>query len=167
MPGWHLRPWRRGDEPALVRHANNPKVAAFLRDSFPHPYTPQDARTWVDHCQQQDPPREYAITAPEGAVGSVGLIAFEDIHRCGAEIGYWLGEAYWGRGIATAALVVLSEWAFSRLGLARLQAGVIEGNTASTRVLEKAGYTLEARLKRAVIKRGEIRDLLLYARVRE
>jgi len=165
---FRLRCWRRGDEPALVRHANNRKVAAQLRDLFPQPYTPTDARRWVDHARDVDPQTNLAIVTPgDEAIGSVGLIVGTDIFRRTAEIGYWVAEPFWGRGIATRAVRVFSEDAFVRLDLLRLFAQVFAPNRASARVLEKAGYTLEGRLRNGAIKGGKVLDTLLYARVRE
>ncbi|HRC85367.1 MAG TPA: GNAT family N-acetyltransferase [Thermoanaerobaculia bacterium] len=163
---WRIRPWRRGDEPSLVRYANNARVSAFLRDAFPHPYTPADARFWIDSCLEQERPTHFAIASATEVIGSVGLTVLPDIFHRSAEIGYWLGEPFWGRGIATRALSALSAWAFEELELLRLQAGVFANNPASARVLEKAGYHLEARLVRAVVKRSEVLDLLLFARLK-
>ena len=88
------------------------------------------------------------------------------MHRLGAEIGYWVGEPFWGKGIATAAAIRATEYGFATLGLVRIQAMVFEWNTASARVLEKAGYVLEGRMRRSIIKDGRIADSLLYARIR-
>ena len=162
-----LRFWRRGDETSLMRHADNPLIARNLRDRFPHPYTPQDACEWVDHTLAEDPPLNLAIVVSGEAVGGIGIIPGSDIHRRSAEIGYWLGEAFWGRGIATAAVKAASQWAFENYDLNRLWASVFEHNAASARVLVKAGYQFEAQLRGAAIKEGRTLDELLYALVRE
>jgi RimJ/RimL family protein N-acetyltransferase len=100
-------------------------------------------------------------------VGGVGLEPMADVYRLTATVGYWLGEPFWGRGFATQALRALSAYAFSTFDLHRLEAAVFGWNLASARVLEKAGYSLEGRLRRSVIKDGRIADSLLYARLRE
>ena len=93
-----LRPWREGDEPSLVRHANNYEVWRRLRDRFPHPYTHADAEQWIAFVQRQDPHTQFAIEVRGEATGGIGLEVGSDIERRTAEIGYWLGEAFWGRG---------------------------------------------------------------------
>ena len=161
-----IRPFRKGDEPELWRHADDPDVARNLRDRFPSPYTLTDAEGWVRETLEQRPLTNFAITVDDRVVGAVGFMVGQDIHRRSAEIGYWLGRAYWGRGLATEALIAVSEHAFARHDLARLYAGVLPWNPASERVLVKAGYTLEARMRSAATKGGHTVDELLYARVR-
>ncbi len=161
-----LRPWREGDEPALVRHANNRHVWINLVDLFPHPYTLADAKWWIGTGSRMEERVAFAIVVDGEAVGGIGLERSRDVYRGTAEVGYWLGEAYWGRGIAPQALLAVTEWAFATQDLVRLEAGVFEWNPASARVLEKAGYTLEARNRKAVTKDGRTIDRLLYARLR-
>lgn len=164
----HLRPWRRGDEPSLVRYANNPKIAAQLRDLFPSPYTPADARDWVDRASLRGSrPTNLAVVRGGEAIGGVGIVPYEDVHRHSAEIGYWLGEPFWGRGIATRAVEAMSRYAFERFDLVRLAALVFDTNPASARVLEKCGYRFEGRLVAAGTKNGRTLDLLSYGLVRE
>ena len=162
-----LRYWRRGDEESLVRHADNYDIWRNLRDRFPHPYTSADARAWIDHTLDEDPPLNLAIIVNNEAVGGIGIIPSDDIHRRSAEIGYWLGEEFWGRGIATEAVKAASQWAFESYDLNRLWAGVFAHNAASARVLVKAGFQFEARLRQAVTKEGRTMDELIYALVRE
>lgn len=165
---FRLRPWRRGDEPALVKYANNPRVAANLRDRFPHPYTPADAREWIDRAaKQKEPLVNFAIAGAKEAIGGIGIIPGEDVHRRSAELGYWLGEPFWGRGIATCAVTAMTGYAFAHFDLVRLGAWVFDGNGASARVLEKAGYRYEGRLRQAAVKNGQVFDVLLYGMVRE
>ena len=162
-----LRPWQRGDSEALVEHANNRRIWQNLRDAFPHPYTADDGDRWLAVADKFDPPRNFAIVVDGQAVGGIGLVLKDDVYARSAEIGYWLGEAFWGRGIATAAVRVTTDYAFARFDLTRLYAGVFAWNTASTRVLEKAGYSFEARLRNAITKDGRTCDELVYAVVRE
>jgi RimJ/RimL family protein N-acetyltransferase len=158
-----LRPWAAGDEPSLVRHANNYKIWRNLRDGFPHPYTLADAEQWISFAQQKSPQTLFAVEVGGEAIGSVGLFPKSDIERLSAEIGYWIGEAIWGKGIATAAVRTLSSYGFRELGLTRIYAVPLDSNPASIRVLEKAGYVREGMMRRSAIKEGIILDQVLYA----
>jgi len=162
-----LRPWQRGDEEALVRHANNRNIWRNLTDRFPYPYTVADARAWVRQCSTAEgPPRHLAIVFDREPIGGTGFERLADLARLTAEIGYWLGEPHWGRGLATEALRLTSDYAFAQFDFVRLQAGVLDWNPRSRRVLEKAGYHLEARLAKAVYKDGQTIDSWLYVRLR-
>jgi RimJ/RimL family protein N-acetyltransferase len=159
-----LRPCFNGDESDIVRHANNPNVGRHLRDLFPQPYTHKDARDWVAHCAKQSPPHNLAITVDDRFIGGIGLSRGADIHRISAEVGYWLGEEFWGRGIAACALRGFTEYAFSTFPyLNRLFAYVDEDHPPSIRVLEKSAFRREGQLLGAAIKQGQIRDQFLYA----
>lgn len=160
-----LRPWREGDQAALVRHANNRAVWRHLLDPFPHPYTRADADAWIASCQQAPADTRFAIEVEGEAAGAIEVELKEGAFRKTATMGYWLGEVHWGRGIATAAVRAVTDWAFDAHALVRIQAGVFEGNPASARVLEKAGYQLEGRLRKSVMKEGRLLDRLLYARL--
>jgi len=161
-----IRDWRTGDEDPLAVHANNVNVWRNLRDSFPHPYTREHARNWIESASASHNPTHFAIVVAGAAAGGIGYTLKHDICRRSAEVGYWLGEAFWGRGIVTEALMAISEYAFARHDLCRLYALVFEWNPASMRVLEKAGYEREARLKRGITKDGHTIDGFLYARLR-
>lgn len=161
-----IRSWRTTDEDSLVRHANDRAVWINLRDRFPHPYTADDARAWLRHVAETTPETAFAIDVEREAVGGVGITLNTDVFRRSAEIGYWLGRSFWVRGIATAVVRALTDWAFANFDLCRLDAGVFEWNPASARVLEKAGYSLEGRLRRSVTKDGRTIDQFLYAIVR-
>jgi RimJ/RimL family protein N-acetyltransferase len=161
-----VRSWRPGDATALVAHANNRKVWLNLRDRFPHPYTARDARSFLKSVIGARVETSFAIEVDGAAVGGIGFHVQSDVERIGAEIGYWLGEAYWGRGIATAAVRAVTEHALATPGLWRVFALPFADNRASARVLEKAGFTVEGRLRSSAIKDGRILDQLLYARIR-
>ena len=165
--GWVLRPWREGDEPALAKYANNRNIWINLKDVFPHPYTMEDAAWWVQAQKDREPPTDLAIADADEAIGAIGLRLQGDVYRRTAEVGYWLGEPFWGQGIATHALQAFAEYAFTTFDLVRLQAFVKEWNPASARVLEKCGFALEGRLRKNVTKDGKTVDQLLYALVRE
>jgi RimJ/RimL family protein N-acetyltransferase len=162
-----LRPWREGDEESLVRHANNRKVWINLRDHFPHPYTMADARAWIGRCVAASrPPTSLAVEYAGEAIGGAGLLPMADVARFTAEVGYWLGEAHWGRGFATEALRRLTLYAFESFQYERLEAWVFATNPASARVLEKAGYEHEATLRRSAFKDGHFLDCHVYVRLR-
>jgi RimJ/RimL family protein N-acetyltransferase len=161
-----IREWRPGDEESLVRHANNRNVSRNLRDAFPYPYTLADARSWIETAATADPLTSFAIEVDGAAVGGIGIVLKDDIYRRSAEIGYWLGEDFWGQGIATEAVSVMTDYAFSTWDLCRIWAGIFEWNHGSGRVLEKAGYQFEGRLRQAVTKDGETIDELIFAIVR-
>jgi ribosomal-protein-alanine N-acetyltransferase len=158
-----IRPWKEGDEPSLVRHANNYEVWRHLRDRFPHPYTKEDAEQWIAFAQRQDPQTIFAIEVDGEAVGGIALELGNDVERCSAEIGYWLGEAFWGRGIATAAVRALTGYGFEAFGLTRVFAVPFATSPASMRVLEKCGYVREGTMRRSAIKEGVVLDQVLYA----
>jgi RimJ/RimL family protein N-acetyltransferase len=162
-----LRSWRRGDEDSLVIHADNYKIWRNVRDRFPHPYTLEDARSWIEYAGVEDPPTNFAIVVNGSAVGGIGLILQTDIYHRSAEIGYWLGEEFWGRGIVSDAARAVSDWAFNNFDICRIYAGVLEWNPASMRVLEKAGFQFEARLRQAVTKEGRTMDDFIYAKIRD
>lgn len=161
-----VRPWAETDVEALARHANNRKVSIHLRDRFPFPYTPEHARKFLEWLGQQDSVSVWAIEVAGEAAGGIGIEQKTDVERVSAEIGYWLGESCWGRGIVTEALCAVTAEAFRRFELRRIYALPFADNPASVRVLEKAGYVLEGRLRQSAIKDGQIRDQLLYATYR-
>jgi ribosomal-protein-alanine N-acetyltransferase len=158
-----VRSWRLGDADAIARHANNHKIWLNLRDAFPYPYTVQDAREFIKSVKDRTPETTFTIAVNGEAAGSVGFVLRHDVERVSAEIGYWLAEPFWGRGIATEALVAMTGYTIATHHLTRLYALPFAWNAASCRVLEKAGYILEARLRRSAIKNGVITDQLQYA----
>jgi RimJ/RimL family protein N-acetyltransferase len=162
-----IRSWRSEDAEAIVRHANNSKVWRNVRDRFPHPYTLPHAHAFIRRAKTVQPERVFAIVAGDEVAGGIGLELKEDVYAGTAEIGFWLGEAFWGRGIVTEAVRAVTEHGFSELGLRRIYATVFEWNPASARVLEKCGYALEGRMRKNVLKDGRVIDELLYARVRD
>ena len=163
-----VRPWRATDVDLLVRHANNIKIASQLRDRFPHPYTRADAEQFLQiatHVAYGG--SVLAIEVDGQAAGGVGITLGTDVERYSAEVGYWLGEAYWGRGIVTEAVMLLTSHAFERMNLLRLFALPFADNTRSVRVLEKGGYGREGLLRSSAVKYGKPRDQYVYARVND
>lgn len=160
-----VRAWKKSDSASLVRHANNINVAKNLRDAFPHPYTKADASTFLKRSLASDDPTNLAIDVGGEAVGAVGYVPGRDVERFSAEIGYWLGEEFWGRGITTEAVQLVTDHAFAQLNFLRLFALPFADNAASIRVLEKAGYAREAVLRSSSVKYGEVKDQMLYANI--
>jgi ribosomal-protein-alanine N-acetyltransferase len=158
-----VRSWRPADVESLVRYANNRQIWLNLRDRFPSPYTRRDGREFIRHVLRHPPETAFAIAVGDEAVGGIGFIVQADVERVSAEIGYWLGEPFWGRGIVTEALVAVTRYALGVHGLTRIYAVPFASNVGSCRVLEKAGYVLEARLHRSAIKDGQIVDQCQYA----
>jgi [ribosomal protein S5]-alanine N-acetyltransferase len=161
-----IRPWTETDADSLQRHANNRHVSIHLRDRFPFPYEMEQARTFLGWIAMQRSPTVWAIEVNGEAVGGIGIELHTDVERVSAEIGYWLGEAMWGRGIATEALKAVTAEAFKRFDITRLYALPFADHAASVRVLEKAGYVREGHLRRSAIKDGKVRDQLLFAAYR-
>ena len=162
---WQVRSLRAEDAESLERYANNRNVSRNLRDRFPFPYTLADARAWLEEAMGRSPELDFAIASASEVIGGIGLTLGSDVYRRSAEVGYWLGEPFWGRGIATAALQAVTEYAFAQHDIVRVEAAVFESNPASARVLEKAGYVLEGRLRKSVTKDGLMLDELMYARI--
>ena len=162
----NIRPWTAGDADVLVKYGNNRNVSRNLTDAFPFPYTMASAQAFLGLVAAQDPTTFFAIATAEEAIGGIGVMLRADVHRLTAEIGYWLAEPFWGRGIITEALTRFTDFAFERFRLVRIYAEPYATNTASCRVLEKSGYQLEGRLRKSVIKDGQILYQLLYAGVR-
>jgi len=167
IAGAEVRTWQEHDLEPLVRVANNRDVARNLRDRFPHPYQAVDGLGFLHWVAQQPVESVWAIALDGSVVGGIGLQLGHDIERVSAEIGYWLGQPFWGRGLATAALRAVTDFAFAKFELTRLFAVPFESNSASIRVLEKAGYVLEGRLRQSAIKYGEVMDQRLYAAYRD
>ena len=161
-----IRSWRKSDLDALVRHANNPKIASNLRDQFPHPYTRRDGIDYLEFVREQKPERNFALQYEGEAIGGLGFQLGLDISRISAEMGYWLSESFWGRGFASRAAKAASDWAFEQYKLTRVFALVFSHNAASVRVLENAGFQREGIMRRSALKNGVVLDQFLYAKVR-
>jgi ribosomal-protein-alanine N-acetyltransferase len=158
-----LRPWEINDLESLVQHANNFNVAKFLTDAFPHPYAIDDGKAFIEFANNGKPVRIFAIDVNGQAVGGIGIHLQSDIHKKNAELGYWLAEPFWGRGIVTKAIGEMVDFAFKTFDINRVFARPFGTNRASQRVLEKAGFTLEARIEKSLFKNGEFIDELTYS----
>lgn len=166
--GITLRKWDLADAPAVAEYANNPKIASQLRDGFPHPYSIRDANNFIQSAIINDTSaRLFAIDLDGEAIGSIGAMFKEDIYRLNVEIGYWLAEQYWGKGITTTAIRLITRWIFDKnIDIERIYAEPFADNAGSRRVLEKAGYMHEATFKRNVVKNGLIKDSMIYSLLR-
>jgi RimJ/RimL family protein N-acetyltransferase len=158
-----VRSWEARDLASMVRHANDRRVWINLRDRFPHPYTTRHGATFLQKVIGAIPETTFAIAVDGEAAGGIGFMLHDDIERVSAEIGYWLGEAHWGRGICTEAVRAVTAYAIGEHELTRMYAVPFTHNIASCRVLEKAGYVREGTMHRSAIKDGTICDQYLYA----
>jgi [ribosomal protein S5]-alanine N-acetyltransferase len=158
-----LRPWTMDDLDNLVKFAGNKKIADNLTDAFPHPYFRENGIAYITTFMDDNPARVFAIEAEGIACGSIGVFPQTDIHRKNAEMGYWLAEEYWGRGIMTEAVKRMIEHGFKSFDINRIFARPFSTNIASQRVLEKAGMKLEARFEKSLFKNGKFLDELIYS----
>lgn len=166
LPGWTLRAWRPDDAESLALHANNRAVWRNMSDRFPHPYTLEIARAWVAHGHIDFGGDNFAIAVDDEAVGGAGIIQGEGQFCCNVEIGYWLGEPFWGRGVVTDVARALTALAFVLPGVTRVFAGVHADNLASMRVLQKNGFAREGVLRKSAMKDGAAIDRVLWAKIR-
>lgn len=158
-----LRPWLPEDQDSLTLQANNPNIARFMTDQFPHPFTAEKAAAFIERAGQNTPPTILAIDLNGMAVGGIGLHPGSDVYRNNAEMGYWLGEDFWGKGIITAAIKAMVQYGFSTLPVQRIYARPYGNNPASQKALLKAGFTLEARLEKTILKNEEELDEWILA----
>jgi [ribosomal protein S5]-alanine N-acetyltransferase len=163
-----LKPWTIGDAPQLALIADNKKIADNLRDGLPQPYSIKDAKNWLNIVlPENNPPRFFAVKIENEIVGSLGITTKTDIYRKNIEIGYFISEKHWGKGIASRAIKAATSYAFSEFDIVRVYAETFSDNTGSRRALEKAGFRLEAYLKRNIIKNDVIKDSCIYSILRE
>lgn len=167
LSGWTLRAWREDDAEPLVLHADNLRVWRNMSDAFPNPYTTEVARHWVTRGHLEFGGDHWAIALHDVAVGGCGIHPGEGAARCSCEIGYWLGEPFWGRGVVTRVVHILTAQAFARADVTRVFAKVHADNPASMHVLEKCGYGREGLMRKSVLKAGVPIDLVSYAKIRE
>ena len=160
-----LRSFEESDVKRMIELANNENISRNLRDGFPHPYTKKHAKEFIDKCRALEPQTVFAIEYLGEYVGNIGLVKGNDVYRKSAEVGYFIGEEYWGKGIATAALALACEYAFTTLDVVRVHAGVYEHNLASQRVLEKCGFVKEGVFKKAVYKKDNFLNEVRFAKL--
>jgi [ribosomal protein S5]-alanine N-acetyltransferase len=158
-----LRPLRVKDANDLAQHANNPSVANNLTDQFPHPYKLDNAVHFINKMIQSAPPHVLCIEVDGSLVGAIGIHAQDDVWRNNAELGYWLAEPFWGKGIMTEAIKNIVEYGFQNFEINRIFARPFGRNIASQRALEKAGFQHEVTLKGTIIKNDQVEDEVIYA----
>jgi [ribosomal protein S5]-alanine N-acetyltransferase len=156
-----LRALQESDALRLAELANNEKIGVNLRDGFPFPYTIDDARSFINQFMHSG--TIFAIEYRGEYVGNIGLTPCNNVYRKSAEIGYFIGEPYWNKGIATLAVKIISDFGFRELGLARIHTGVYEYNPASQRVLEKCGFIREGIFRKAIFKKGKLWNEIRFA----
>ena len=153
-----LRELHLSDKSQLAKLANNKKIWDNLRDSFPYPYSKKDAELFINLTIEENPKQNFAIDYAGDLCGVIGLIIKNDIYSNSAEIGYWIGESFWGKGIATTAIELITNYGFEDLKLNRIYAGVFEFNNLSMKALENNGYKKEGIFKKAVLKNAKFLD---------
>lgn len=160
-----LRHFEEKDIHPVALLCNNKKIWDNVRDFLPFPYTEKHARKFIRTCQAENPQVTFAIEYKGDFAGCIGLVKQTDIHKLTAEVGYWIGEPYWGLGIATRSVNLIVEYGFDQLGLVRIFTGVFDFNKASQRVLEKAGFKLEGIFEKNVLKNGRILNEYRYGKI--
>ena len=163
-----IREWRMEDQHALAALLNNKHILDNLRDGLPYPYTADDAGAYIAAMLAADKTKTFAfaIAANDALVGSIGVFRCDNIHARIAEMGYYIGEPYWGRGFATGAVTQVCNYIFDHTDIIRIFAEPFAHNSASCRVLEKAGFQFEGLLRSNAVKNGKILDMKLYALVK-
>lgn len=164
-----IRKWRLSDAGDLAAALSNPRVLDNLRDGLPYPYTAQDGEEYIRSMLSADENNTFAfaITVDDRCIGSIGAFRQENIHRRTAELGYYLAEEYWGRGLMTRAIGLLCQWVFANTDVLRIYAEPFSYNVGSCRALEKAGFAYEGLMKNNAVKNGRVLDMKLYALTRE
>jgi len=158
-----LRPWRISDLGNLIKYGNNSRIAANMTDAFPHPYTEQSGMAFIERISLDQPLKVLAISFNDVAIGSIGIFPLQDIFRKNAELGYWIAEPFWNKGVATKAIGLITDYGFSNFDLTRIFARPFGTNLGSQKALEKAGFFLEAHFEKTFFKNGEYLDELVYA----
>lgn len=160
-----IRKWKLSDAKDLAMALSNKKIQDNLRDGLPYPYTEQDGMSYISAMLSADENETFAfaIIVDGKAVGSIGVFRQGNIHRQTAELGYYIAEEYWGKGIMTEAVIQICEYVFEKSDIIRIYAEPFAYNAASCRVLEKAGFQYEGTLRSNAVKNGKVIDMKMYA----
>ena len=160
-----IRKWELSDAKDLAAALSNKKIQDNLRDGLPYPYTEHDGANYISAMLSEDENKTFAfaITVGDKAVGSIGVFRQENIHRRTAELGYYVAEEYWGKGIMTEAVIQICKYVFDRSDIIRIYAEPFAHNAASCRVLEKAGFQYEGTLRNNAVKNGKVIDMKMYS----
>jgi RimJ/RimL family protein N-acetyltransferase len=164
---YQIREFLTNDVEAIVKNANNREVSKYMRDSFPYPYTKENAAQWIDFVKKNYSTLFFAIADETELIGGIGAVPQTDVHRFSAEVGFWLGQSHWNKGIITIVLPVFCNYLFTKFNFNRLTANVFEGNEASKKVLEKTGFVLEGTLRKNVFKENKFVDHYIYGLLKE
>jgi RimJ/RimL family protein N-acetyltransferase len=164
---YQIRQYQLTDVESLVKYGNNYSVSKFLRDTFPYPYTKENAVQWIEFLKNNNSTLSFVIANDQELVGGIGALPHTDVHRFVAEVGFWLGEPFWNKGIITKALKIFCNYLFANYNFNRLTAKVYKGNDLSRRVLEKSGFALEGTQRKAVYKENNLLDLFIYGLLKE
>lgn len=164
-----IREWIIEDAASLAELLNNKNILNNLRDGLPYPYTKSDAQEYITSMIEADKTKTFAFAITDGQqlAGSIGVFRCDNIHFRTAEMGYYIGEAYWGKGIGTSAVKQACDYVFQNSDILRIFAEPFAYNTASCRVLEKAGFSFEGLLRKNAVKNGQVLDMKMYARIRD
>lgn len=162
-----LRTWQTEDAGSLAQNANDITLWNNVRDYFPHPYTVKDAEEFISFAAAKPQPLDFAVVVDGRAVGGIGFVPGVDVERFSAEIGYWLGASYRGRGIMASAVERAAEWVFSNTPIIRTFAAVYATNPSSQRVMEKAGFRYVGVICKAFFKNGAFIDGSYYELVKK
>lgn len=169
MKEFRLRAWKTEDAESLAQAANNPGIARNLRNVFPNPYTLDNAIWYINDSIANEGKKQisYAIEIEGRAVGSVGIFVKDDVYEKSAELGYWLAEDFWRKGVMTKAVQMICKEAFASFDIVRIFAEPFADNAGSRGVLEKAGFTYEGTMRNGIYKNGEIHSYCMYSILRE
>ncbi len=163
-----IRKWKLTDAKDIAVALSNKKIQDNLRDGLPYPYSEQDGIDFISSMlsANEDETFAFAITLDDKAIGSIGVFRQQKIHRQTAEMGYYIAEEYWGKGIMTDAVKQICEYVFKNSDILRIYAEPFAYNTGSCRVLEKAGFQYEGTLRNNAIKNGKVIDMKMYSLLR-
>jgi RimJ/RimL family protein N-acetyltransferase len=162
-----LRDFLYGDALDLAKHGNNIKIAANLRHNFPSPYTIDYARNWIYNAKKYEQGKRFCIAHNNKCIGDIGFVIGIGVYRFNAEVGYWLSEDHWGKGVMKTALYELCRHAFATFQIVRMFADVQDRNIASCKILESAGFKREAVLRKHMYKDGEFLDQYIYGLLKQ
>jgi [ribosomal protein S5]-alanine N-acetyltransferase len=164
---YQIREFQLNDADAIVKNANNIEVSKYMRDSFPYPYAKENAVQWINFVKKNYSNLSFAISDESEVIGGIGAVPQTDVHRFSAEVGFWLGQLHWNKGIISKALPVFCNYLFTNFNFNRLFANVFEGNEASKKVLEKTGFVLEGAMRKSVFKGNKFVDHHIYGLLKE
>ena len=165
--GYKIREFQNDDVESLVKQDNNAEVSKYMRDSFPYPYTKENAVEWINFFKKSYSSLFFAITDENELIGGIGAVPQTDVHRFSAEVGFWLGQSHWNKRIISKALPLFCNYLFTNFSFNRIFANVFEGNEASRKILEKTGFVLEGIQRKSVFKNNKFVNHYIYGLLKE